>query len=86
MPIDLVTVFANPMIVPRSDRRPNLLVISIDTLRRDALSPYGADPESTPNLQRLADRGVVLDQFWTTAPWTLPACSCAPCFILTRLR
>jgi arylsulfatase A-like enzyme len=73
VPPALISVFGNPMIVPESDRRPNLLIISIDTLRRDAISPYGADPARTPNVQRLADRGVVLDQFWTTAPWTLPA-------------
>ena len=73
VPIDLVAVFANPMITPERDDRPNLLVISIDTLRKDAISPYGADPAKTPKLQSLADNGVVFDQFWSTAPWTLPA-------------
>jgi len=73
VPVDLAAVFANPMIAPERDDRPNLLVISIDTLRKDAISPYGADPEKTPKLQSLADNGVVFDQFWSTSPWTLPA-------------
>ena len=73
IPVDLLAVFATPMITPERDDRPNLLIISIDTLRKDAISPYGADPAKTPKLQSLADRGVVFDQFWSTAPWTLPA-------------
>ena len=36
------------------------MLIVADTLRRDALSPYGAKI-ATPNLQRLADEGVVFE-------------------------
>ncbi|MFT5285278.1 MAG: arylsulfatase A-like enzyme [Planctomycetota bacterium] len=73
MPFDLVAAFANPTVRVATDKRPNIVVISIDTLRKDAISPYGADPQKTPNLQSLADKGVVFDQFWSTSPWTLPA-------------
>lgn len=43
-----------------SDGRPpkNIVLIVVDTLRRDHLSPYGADLE-TPNVEALADRGQV---------------------------
>ncbi len=73
LPEDLAAAFANPTIKPEKDERPNLLVISIDTLRKDAISPYGADPSRTPALQSIADSGVVFDQFWSSSPWTLPS-------------
>ncbi len=72
LPPTLRAAYGNPMVVTKSSDRPNLLVISIDTLRRDAISPYSPGKE-TPNLERLAERGVVADSFWSPAPWTLPA-------------
>ncbi len=41
--------------------RPNLVIISIDTLRRDHLTMYGYHRNTSPNLQRLAATGVVFD-------------------------
>ena len=40
-----------------SDR---IILIVADTLRRDFLSPYGSEVP-TPNLQRLADEGSVIE-------------------------
>jgi arylsulfatase A-like enzyme len=40
------------------DRPPDLVLLLVDTLRRDHVSAYGADIE-TPNMQRLADAGQV---------------------------
>lgn len=54
----------------------NVVVIAIDTLRADQLSLDGANPrgrDTTPNLRRLAERGVVFDNAISQAPWTLPA-------------
>ncbi len=72
LPEDLHGAIGNPQVVIDREDRPNLLVISVDTLRRDSISPYDAERD-TPRMQALADRGVVFDNFWTTAPWTLPA-------------
>jgi len=52
--------------------RPNLVLITIDTLRADYCSAYGG-PVATPNLERLAERGVQFDWGMTLAPWTLPS-------------
>jgi arylsulfatase A-like enzyme len=49
-----------------------VILITIDTLRRDALSCYGGD-NATPNLDALAENGVVFDNALSAAPWTLPA-------------
>lgn len=53
--------------------RQNLLLISIDTLRADALGSYGGNAAPTPVLDRLAAEGVRFDQAMTSAPLTLPA-------------
>jgi arylsulfatase A-like enzyme len=46
---------------------PNVVLISIDTLRADRLG------EPTPRLDRLGAEGVVFRSAITSAPWTLPA-------------
>ncbi|MCL4233405.1 MAG: sulfatase [Deltaproteobacteria bacterium] len=53
--------------------RPNIVFISIDTLRADQLGEYGNEGRFTPVLDELAKRGVRFAQARTTAPWTLPS-------------
>ncbi|WP_165233295.1 sulfatase [Aquisphaera insulae] len=52
---------------------PNVVLITMDTVRADALTPYGSPRDTTPNLARLARRGVLFENAWSTAPWTLPS-------------
>ena len=52
---------------------PSLLLVTVDTLRADRLEPYGASDVETPNLARLAARGVVFDRAYAVAPITLPS-------------
>ena len=52
---------------------PNVLLIVLDTVRADALSLYGYDRDTSPNLVRLARGGVRFEQARATAPWTLPS-------------
>jgi arylsulfatase A-like enzyme len=52
---------------------PNVLLVTIDTLRADHLGSYGSDADLTPNLDRLATSGVVFRSAITSSPWTLPA-------------
>jgi len=42
-----------------------IILILVDTLRRDHLSPYGADVE-TPNIERLAQNGVVYENAYAS--------------------
>ena len=51
----------------------NVLLITIDTLRADALGSYGSATASTPHLDRLAERGHRFSQATTVVPLTLPA-------------
>jgi arylsulfatase A-like enzyme len=50
---------------------PNVLLIVLDTVRADHLSLYGYPRPTSPNLERLARRGIRFDQARAAAPWTL---------------
>lgn len=52
---------------------PNLLLISIDTLRADHLGCYGYPGARTPNIDGLAARGAQFAEATTVTPLTLPA-------------
>jgi arylsulfatase A-like enzyme/Flp pilus assembly protein TadD len=54
-------------------RGANVLVVTIDTLREDRVGAYGNRSGLTPNLDRLAARGVRYVHAFTPAPLTLPA-------------
>ena len=51
----------------------NVLLIVLDTVRAESLSLYGYGRATTPNLARLAARGVRFDRAFSTAPWTAPS-------------
>jgi arylsulfatase A-like enzyme len=51
----------------------NLLLITLDTTRADALGCYGGPAWITPNLDRLAKNGVRFDQARSVTPVTLPS-------------
>lgn len=53
--------------------RPNVLIITIDTLRADRLGAYGFVPAHTPNIDRLASEGVRCADAIASAPITMPA-------------
>lgn len=63
---------------PLSPQR-NVVLISIDSLRRDRVGVYGHKaryaPEVpvTPTLDAIAQEGVVFEDAWTTTSWTLPS-------------
>jgi arylsulfatase A-like enzyme len=51
----------------------NVLLIVWDTVRAGNLSLHGYERRTTPNLERLAGRGVRFDLAFSTSSWTLPA-------------
>lgn len=58
---------------PAAETRPNVVMISIDTLRADHLSCYGYTRPTTPHLDALAARGVRFANASAQASWTLPS-------------
>ena len=57
----------------RTPSHPNLLLITIDTLRADHVGAYGAATGATPALDALAAAGVRFDQVQTAVPLTGPS-------------
>lgn len=62
------------LVASRTQGRPNVVVVSIDTLRADHLSFYGYDVQTSPNIDAWARRsGVTFETAVAQAPWTLPS-------------
>ncbi len=57
---------------PRA-RQPNIIVISVDTLRSDRLPAYGYDAIPTPAIDGLSRDGILFEHAYTACPLTLPA-------------
>ncbi len=53
--------------------RPDVVLVSIDTLRADRLAAYGRVPTLTPEMDRLAGEGVVFTRALAASPWTTPS-------------
>jgi arylsulfatase A-like enzyme/Flp pilus assembly protein TadD len=53
--------------------KPNVLIVTIDTLRADHIGCYGYKQVQTPNIDSLAADGVLFKQAYTPVPITLPA-------------
>jgi choline-sulfatase len=51
----------------------SVVLVSIDTLRADRLSPYGYAKGQTPQLEALAREGIVFEELHSQCPLTLPA-------------
>ena len=56
-----------------SSAAPNILLLSVDTLRADRLSSYGYERNTTPNIDRLLAAGVRFTRARTVEPLTAPA-------------
>ena len=53
--------------------RKNVLLIVLDNVRAASMSLYGHDRPTTPNLARLATRGVLFREARSPSSWTLPS-------------
>jgi arylsulfatase A-like enzyme len=50
--------------------RPNLVLIVVDTLRADFTTPYGYAKDTTPELARWAEHGVLFERNLSQSSWT----------------
>jgi arylsulfatase A-like enzyme len=57
----------------KKEIKPNILLVTIDTLRRDRLGCYGYLPDTTPFIDRLAKEGLVFKNVITPLPLTCPS-------------
>lgn len=52
---------------------PNVVLVVLDTARRDRFGCYGYDRPTTPTVDSLAKSGVQADTMLASAPWTMPS-------------
>lgn len=53
--------------------RPNILIFVMDTQSVRNMTPYGFHKETTPNIQAIASEGIVYENHFVTAAWTVPS-------------
>jgi arylsulfatase A-like enzyme len=58
---------------PPRGGRPNVVLISIDSLRADHLGCYGYSRPTSPRIDELARGGMRFAAAWSSTSWTLPA-------------
>ena len=58
---------------PYRDGGPDVVLIVLDTLRADHLSQAGYPLETSPGLDKLAERSVRFENAWAPSPWTVPS-------------
>ena len=51
----------------------NVLLVTLDTTRADALGAYGQKRPTTPAIDALAERGALFEQAYAASPSTLPS-------------
>ncbi len=52
---------------------PSLLILTLDTTRASNLGCYGYNKNTSPFLDSLAEKGILFQNAYTSATWTLPA-------------
>lgn len=67
------TVISDLRIVQPGATNDALIVILLDTARRDAIGLYGSRRPTTPNLDRILARGWKAERAWSLASWTTPS-------------
>jgi len=65
--------WVNPLCFRKQEESPNVILISIDTLRADHLGCYGYERETSPHIDALASDGVTFLNTYASSPWTLPS-------------
>ncbi len=55
------------------NKKDNIILISLDTLRSDRLSCYGYIRDLSPNLDKIANESFVFTNAFSNSNWTLPA-------------
>ena len=68
-------IFAEPRLVPNQPKRvgPNLVLISVDTLRADHVGCYGYDRDTTPHIDAFAREARLYTDVWSSSCYTLPS-------------
>ena len=72
--------------IPTPVGKPNIVVFLCDDLGLLDSSPYGATDVQTPNLQRLANEGLVFDHAFVASPACAPSRAAMLCGLMPAQR
>jgi len=64
---------APPPAASASGSRPDVVLVTVDTLRADRVGAYRSLPSITPEIDRVFQEGVAFERVVTASPWTLPS-------------
>lgn len=75
LPVIIILLLSVSLYFIFKDRQnqPNIIFITVDTLRADRLAAYGYKKIETPHIDSLAERGVLFSQAVAQVPITLPS-------------
>jgi len=69
----LMQVYHDSLHADPSPNDCNIVLITIDALRADHLSCYGYDRETSPNIDNIADDGIIYKKAIAPCSWTVPS-------------
>ncbi len=64
---------AAPVWIRPADEQPNVILISLDTLRSDRLGCYGSPRPTSPAIDAMAAQGALFKNAFAQSNWTLPS-------------
>lgn len=71
-----VGIWGSPMLYapnqPSTQQKPNVIFISLDTLRADHLGCYGYNRDTSPAIDAFAQESILFEECIATSSWTLP--------------
>lgn len=70
---NLFSFWAHPIVYDPINKKTNVVLVSIDTLRADHLGVYGYGRDTSPAMDALAGESAVFLNTYASAPWTLPS-------------
>jgi arylsulfatase A-like enzyme len=73
LPLLFLLIFVSCGNLAEQEKRPNIVLISIDSLRADHLGCYGYSRNTSPVIDQLARTGILFPNTFSTSSWTLPA-------------
>ena len=71
--IALMSIFVGMCSFLKTEKDFNLVLITIDTLRADHLSCYGYGRNTSPNIDRIAEKGIIFNKVIAPSSWTAPS-------------
>lgn len=73
LPLLILVLAAAAIVAPAPNQKPNVVLITIDTLRADRVGCYGYARVKTPNIDRVASEGVLFTDAVSHVPLTRPS-------------